>query len=142
MAFVRYGLSREIAMRHRPPWSLDALCSLATGTVLAILPGDSALAQDATRLSGEMFIGGATLVDPPSGEATNTPAYLTVTGPAALRLYRTMQSPEDEDLCRGDGHKMKRAGTLSCSIDGRGQVAVCDFGVDLRSGMLAGGRPC
>lgn len=129
-------------MRCRPPWSLAALYGLATGAVLTILPGDWALAQDATRLSGEMFIGGATLVDPPSGEAKNTHAYLTVTGPAALRLYRNMPAREEDDVCRGDGHKVRRAGTLACSIDARGQQAACDFGLDLRSGLPAGGRPC
>lgn len=41
----------------------------------------------------------------------------------------------------GGGHKMRRAGTLACSIDARGQQAVCDFGLDLRSGLPAGGRP-
>jgi hypothetical protein len=59
-----------------------------------------------------------------------------------LRLYRTLRAPEEDDLCRGDGHLMTRAGTLSCSIDRRGQAAICDFGVDLRSGELVGGRPC
>lgn len=42
----------------------------------------------------------------------------------------------------GDGHKVRRAGTRLGSIDARGQQAVCDFGVDLRSGLPAGGRPC
>lgn len=128
-------------MRRRPPWFAAAVCA-AAGAVLTILPGETAVGQDATRLSGEMLIGGATLVDPPSGEAKNTHAYLTVTGPAALRLYRTMPAREEDDLCRGDGHKVRRAGTLSCSIDARGQQAVCDFGLDLRSGLPAGGRPC
>ncbi|MGE4074376.1 MAG: hypothetical protein AB7F22_02435 [Reyranella sp.] len=128
-------------MRHRPPSRL-ALCSLLAGAGLAALPGGTALGQEAVRLSGEMLIGGATLVDPPSGEARDTHAYLTVTGPAALRLYRSLPAREEDDLCRGDGHKVRRAGALSCSIDARGQAAVCDFGVDLRSGTLAGGRPC
>jgi hypothetical protein len=129
-------------MYHRPTWSFAAVRRLLAGALLAVLPGEAALGQDATRLSGEMFIGGATLVDPPSGEAKNTHAYLTVTGPAALRLYRNMPAREEDDLCRGDGHKVRRAGALSCSIDARGQGAVCDFGLDLRSGVTAAGRPC
>jgi len=128
-------------MRHRLSRCL-ALCGLVSGTLLVALPGAAALGQDAVRLNGEMFIGGATLVDPPPGEPTSTHAYLTVTGPAALRLYRSLPPREDDDLCRGDGRKVRRAGTLSCSIDARGKEAVCDFGVDLRSGAMAGGRPC
>lgn len=128
-------------MRHRLFRSFAAACRLVAGTVV-ILAGGAALGQDTVRMSGEMFIGGATLVDPPPGEAKNTHAYLTVTGPAALRLYRTMPAQEEDDLCRGDGRKLRRAGSLSCSIGAGGQEAVCDFGVDLRSGTLAGGPPC
>ena len=104
-----------------------------------VLGGGAALGQDAVRLTGEMLIGGATLVDPPPGEAKSTHAYLTVTGLAALRLYRSMSAQEEDDLCRGDGRKLKRAGTLSCSIAAGGREAVCDFGVDLRSGAMSGG---
>lgn len=89
-----------------------------------------------------MQIGGATLVDPPPDDAKNTHAYLTVTGAAALRLYRNMPVQEEDDLCRGGGRKLKRAGTLSCSIAAGGREAVCDFAVDLRSGTMTGGRPC
>jgi hypothetical protein len=129
-------------MRRHSARSFAAACSLVAGSVLAVLQGEAAMGQDAVGLSGEMFIGGADLVDPPSGVAKNTHAYLTVTGPAALRLYRNMPAQEEDDLCRGDGHKLRRAGSLSCSITVGGQEAVCDFGVDLRSGRLAGGRPC
>ena len=123
---------------RRPSRSVTATGILA-GAVLAAF---AAMGQDAVHLSGEMMIGGATLVDPPAGEAKNTHAYLTITGPAALRLYRSLPAAEEDDLCRGDGRKMRRAGTLSCSINPRGQEATCDFGIDLRSGTLAGGRPC
>jgi hypothetical protein len=129
-------------MRHRSPRPFVAACSLLAVGIAAGLHGRPAMGQDVVRLNGEMFIGGATLVDPPPGEAKNTHAYLTVTGPAALRLYRGMTAKEEDDLCRGDGHKVRRAGALSCSIAAGGREAVCDFGVDLRSGTLAGGRPC
>jgi hypothetical protein len=109
---------------------------------LAVLLAGGAMGQDAIGLRGEMFIGGAQLVDPPADEAKDTHAYLAITGPAALRIYRSMPTPEEADSCRGDGHKLKRAGQLSCSITASGREAVCDFAVDLRSGKLAGGRPC
>ena len=112
------------------------------GVVLAVLTGGGAAGQDAIGLRGEMFLGGAQLVDPPAGEAKDTHAYLAITGPAALRLYHSMPTREEDDVCRGDGHKLKRAGQLACSINADGREAVCDFAVDLRSGKLAGGRPC
>ncbi len=132
----------ETPMRHRFSWFVGVACNLVAAAVFAILPGRVAIGQDAVRLGGEMFIGGATLVDPPPGEAKSTHAYLTVTGPAALNLYRALAAPEQDDLCRGDGYKVKRAGALSCSIAAGGQQAACDFALDLRSGTLAGGRPC
>jgi len=122
---------------RRSPWSFIAASSL-----LAALHGEVGMGRATIRLNGEMFIGGATPVDPPSGEAKNTHAYLTVTGPAALRLYGAIGTKEEEDLCRGGGRKLRRAGALSCSIAAGGQEAVCDFSVDLRSGRLAEGRPC
>ena len=112
------------------------------GVVLAVPMGGGAAGQDTIGLRGEMFLGGAQLVDPPAGGAKDTHAYLAITGPAALRLYRSMPTQEEADLCRGDGHKLKRAGQLACSIDADGREAVCDFAVDLRAGKLAGGRPC
>ena len=112
------------------------------GAVLAVLQTGVAGAQDAIGLRGEMLIGGAHLIDPPPGEAKDTHAYLAITGPAALRIYRSMPAREEEDVCRGDGRKLKRTGQLSCSITAGGREAVCDFAVDLRSGTLVGGRPC
>ncbi len=44
-------------MYHRPTWSFAAVRRLLAGALLAVLPGEAALGQDATRLSGEMFIG-------------------------------------------------------------------------------------
>jgi len=124
------------------PDSICSPCSLVVSAVLALLPGGVAMGQDVVGLRGEMFIGGAQLVDPPAGEAKDTHAYLAITGSAALRLYRSMPTQEQADSCRGDGRRLKRAGELSCSIDAGGREAVCDFAVDLRSGKLAGGRPC
>lgn len=128
------------SMRLRLLLSCATACSLVAGISLAT--GEAALGQDAVSLGGEMVIGGAHLVDPPPGEAKNTHAYLTVTGPAALRLFRNMPAREEDDLCRGEGRKLKRAGDLSCSIAAGGKDAICDYALDLRTGKLAGGRPC
>jgi hypothetical protein len=139
------AIERSCALEETPmrrPFPPLTLVGLLAGSVLAVIAAGTVVGQDALRLSGEMMIGGATLVDPPPGEARNTHAYLTITGPAALSLYRNLPAAEEDDLCRGDGRRMRRAGALTCSIDARRQEATCDFGVDLRSGTLAGGRPC
>lgn len=101
-----------------------------------------AMGQDVVRLEGELFIAGQYVVDPPPTDPTNSHAYITVEGPAALSIYRNMTAAEEEDVCRGDGWRLKRTGDLYCSIAAGGEEAMCDFSLDLRSGSIAGGRPC
>ncbi len=55
---------------------------LATVLLLAAAPA-LAQPQHPERLAGSLFLGGATLVDPPPEEATGTHAYITITGAAA-----------------------------------------------------------
>ena len=107
---------------------------------LAFLAGHAS-AQQASPLKGAMFLSGKTVVDPPAGEARNSHAYLTIEGPAAERMYRAMTAPARDDLCLGEGAKIKRQGSFSCSIT-RAGAASCDFSVDLVRGTLAGGKPC
>ncbi len=87
------------------------------------------------------MIGGRTLIDPPPDEAKNSHAYVTVTGPAALQIYRNMRAKAQKDDCR-DGNTIKEAGQLSCSLARNGKAATCDFAIDLVKGVLDGGRPC
>jgi hypothetical protein len=108
----------------------------------AAFPVGGAFGQDVVPLRGEMFVAGRHVVDPPPSEPRNTHAYLTVTGPAALRLYRSLAVRDAEDLCAGGGRRMKRVGTLACSVGRGGREPSCDFGIDLRNGRLAEGRPC
>ena len=98
-------------------------------------------AQEVSPLRGEAFISGKTPVDPPPEEPKNSHAYLTLAGPAALRMYRAMPAKEEPNLCE-QGKRMKRAGALTCSITRDGRSATCDFSVDLIKGALDGGRPC
>lgn len=107
--------------------------------VLALIVPASA--QETVALKGEVFIAGKTPVDPPPNEPKNSHAYMTVTGPAALRLYRAMRGKEEKDACQ-DGHRIKRAGNLSCSLAAGGKEAACDFSVDLIKGALDSGRAC
>jgi hypothetical protein len=99
------------------------------------------LAQEVSQLRGEAFLAGKTAVDPPPDEPKNSHAYMTVSGPAALRLYRAMRAKEEANLCE-EGKRMKRAGALMCSVTRDGRNATCDFSVDLLKGVLDDGRPC
>ena len=115
----------------------------AQGVLLLILTAaaSQAPAQDVSPLRGVMFIAGKTPVDPPPAEPKNSHAYLTISGPAALRMYRAMRAKEEPNLCE-EGKRMKGAGALSCSLTRDGRTAACDFAVDLLNGVLDAGRPC
>lgn len=109
---------------------------------LAVLAfAQCASAQETSQLRGEMFIAGKTPVDPPPDEAKSSHAYMTVSGPAALRMYRAMKAKEEPNDCEA-GKRLKRAGPLSCALSKDGRTATCDFAVDLLKGALDGGRAC
>ena len=99
------------------------------------------LAQEVSQLRGEAFLAGKTAVDPPPEEPKNSHAYLTVSGPAALRMYRAMPAKEEPNLCE-QGKRLKRAGALVCSVTRNRRTATCDFSIDLINGALDSGRPC
>jgi hypothetical protein len=106
-----------------------------------ILLAAPASAQNAIPLTGDVFIAGKTPVDPPPNEPKNSHAYMTVKGSAALRLYRAMRGKEEKDACE-EGNRIKRAGSLSCSLAKNGRDATCDFSLDLIKGALDSGRTC
>lgn len=111
------------------------------GLLAAMLAAVPASALDVSKLQGEMFIAGATTVDPPPSEPKNTHAYVTITGAPALRMYQAMRAKAEDDLCQDD-RKLKKAGNLSCSVGKNGKDASCDFAVDLVKGAIANGRAC
>jgi hypothetical protein len=111
------------------------------GLLAAIGAIATSSAQEVSPLRGEVFLAGKTPVDPPPEEPKNSHAYLTLSGPAALRMYRAMPAKEEPNLCE-QGKRMKRAGMLTCSVTRDGRSATCDFSVDLIKGALDGGRPC
>ena len=88
------------------------------------------------------FVAGRTAIDPPAREPKNSHAYFTVEGDAARRMFISMRSKQENDLCRGEGWKLKRAGNLYCSVAANGKDAACDFSVDITKGALAPGKPC
>jgi hypothetical protein len=119
---------------HLASWAAAALA----GLVALAAP---ALAQQTREVRGTVYISGKTPVDPPPDEAKNTHAYLQLSGAAALAMYRGMRAKEEKNACE-PGKKLKRAGSLACSLNADGRGAVCDFSIDLVKGTLDDGRPC
>lgn len=111
---------------------------LIAAVAVSVLP---ASAQETLPLRGEVLIAGKTPVDPPADEPKNSHAYVTVTGAAALRMYRAMRAKEDADACE-TGKRLKKARALGCSLSKDGRSATCDFSIDLLKGTLNEGRPC
>lgn len=99
-------------------------------------------AQAGAKLTGEVFIAGKTPSDPPPNEPRLTHAYVTLEGAGALQMYQSMKVTAKEDLCLGNGAKIKRVGNLSCSVKADGKSATCDFSLDLNSGRTGAGKPC
>jgi hypothetical protein len=93
------------------------------------------------RLRGELFISGATLIDPPPEEPRDTHAYVTIEGSAARRIYGALKVADVPDLCV-PGRRLKRAGHVTCSVGAKPADARCDFGLDLRQGSIAPGLVC
>ena len=114
---------------------------MTASLVFLLATGPACLAQEVSQLRGEVFFAGRTPVDPPPDEPKNSHAYMTVSGAAALRMYRAMRSSEEANLCEA-GQRMKRAGALVCSVTRDGRNATCDFSIDLIKGALDSGRPC
>ena len=112
-------------------------------TVAAALPLATATADapDPDRLRGEMFISGATLVDPPPEEPRDTHAYVSIEGTAARRMYDALKVAATPDLCVS-GRRLKRAGHVACSVGTKPSDARCDFAVNLVEGSLAPGLVC
>jgi hypothetical protein len=114
---------------------------IAAMACLHLIPA-VASAQTETALRGKMFIAGKTVSDPPPNEAKNTHAYVTISGNAARRMYRSMRGRVRPNECLGDGWKMKTAGPLMCSISRDGKKATCDFAISLVNGRSKDGQPC
>lgn len=118
-----------------------ALCRAAALLAAVLAFTVPSPAQQSSELRGTALIGGKTLIDPPPDEPKNSHAYLQLSGPAALAMYRAMRAKEEKNDCE-PRKKLKRAGSLMCSLNADGRSASCDFSVDLLKGTLDDGRPC
>jgi hypothetical protein len=127
-------------MRRSPRLSISSHLAVLAG--LVCVGAASVLAQDARPLAGEVFVAGATPLDPPASEAVDTHAYVSLQGEGAAAIYGAMQAAELDDLCRGEGWRLKTAGPMVCSLHAASGEAACDFSLDLVSGSLDDGIPC
>lgn len=127
--------------RKNPPITVTMRIACVTGAIVCIFAGP-ATSQTETPLRGNMFIAGKTLSDPPPGEARNSHVYMTITGLAALRIYRGIRGKPKDDACRGDGWMQKSAGQMSCVLSPDRKKAECDFSLSLIDGRTAYGRIC
>ena len=99
---------------------------------LALIAGTfAAAAQDATISKGSVYL-------PPK----SSKAFITVEGPGAIALYNAMKSKAIRDACRDNGSTLKVAGNLSCSRSADGKSAICDHGIDTRTGRSSPQKPC
>jgi hypothetical protein len=113
----------------------------ATAATLVAMAAVAASPSKPERLRGEVFIAGATLVDPPPDEPRDTHAYLTIDGNAARRLFVALKVADVPDLCL-PGRRMKRVGHITCTVGATAADARCDFGLNLGDGSAAPGLVC
>lgn len=129
-------------MKSRCRVMLAALAALTTTPAMSTgAAGDAGDMQHPDRLAGEMFIAGATLVDPPPGERDDTHAYLSLSGPAARRLFRALKTTATTDACSPE-RRLKTVGALRCSVGRKTDDARCDFAIDLVRGVIAPNSVC
>lgn len=127
-----------LAQGSRLALAATAILALIAGSLPAQAAGDM---QHPIRLTGELFVAGATLVDPPPDEPSGTHAYLHITGAAARRVFDSLKATEKADACV-PGRRIKAAGAVMCSARGKADDAYCDFALDLTRGTTASGTAC
>lgn len=103
----------------------------ATGCLLFCV---SAIGEDLDwrkPLSGSYRISGASVVDPPEGEARDTHLRIHLTGEAAKSLYSAMKVKPRRDQCRNDGTLIKFVKDMQCTLSANRKQYECWFAVDV-----------
>lgn len=118
-----------------------AVCITASGALFLSTHLPVFAAELPTGIRGELLVGGATLVDPPPEQRTDTHAYFTIQGASARRVYHLLRAKPEKDLCI-PGQVRKALGNVSCSARLKAGNYQCDFALDLTRGTLAQGPPC
>ena len=141
MATCEAGVAVPLTKATSPCARNAAFTALALVLIASFPAGGRAEMTAVEGLAGEAFLGGATLIDPPAGEAANTHAYLTIVGLFARRMFNALQGPVGTASCES-GWRVKRAGALTCAAGRRPSEARCSFAIALRQGVMAAGPPC
>lgn len=117
----------------------------ATGAAVLVATVGLAMAAhvgDVRRLAGFYHWRGATLVDPPPGEARDTHLVVNLEGSAARELYERLGTTPVRDACLDDGSLTRQRNALRCTRHPEPGRYTCDFAIDARSGRLAAGQAC
>ena len=105
---------------------------LAAVCLLLSCVGASAEDRDWRKsLTGAFRISGASVVDPPEGEARDTHLRIHLTGEAARALYGSMKVKPRPDECRGDGTLVKFVKDMQCTLSPNRKQHECWFAVDI-----------
>ena len=141
-------LHRELREHGRPlragrfltSGRLAAAGMLVAAVGLAVAAGTEL--RDARRLLGTYHWRGATIVDPPPGEARDTHLVIGLEGNAARELYERLGTTPVRDACLDDGSLTRQRNALRCTRHPEAGRYTCDFAIDARSGRLMPGQAC
>ena len=136
-------LHRELRDHGRRLRAGRVLTAIGAAALLAAVGlAMAAHVEDMRRLAGHYHWRGATLVDPPAGEARDTHLVLDIEGTAARELYDRLGTPPVRDACLDDGSLTRQRNALRCTRHPEPGRYTCDFAIDARSGRLAAGHAC
>ena len=113
--------------------------ALAAVAFVLCLP---ALGADYQPIKGSYLVGGATLYDPPPGEAQDTHFYIDLEGSAARDLYKAMKAKAVAGACGEPGDLTKKQGGVQCTMANGGKEYHCAFGVELKTQRVVSGVVC
>ena len=121
-------------MQHRFHLALTLTFVIAVATTVN--------AGEYRPLQGSFMVGGATLIDPPADEPSNTHYYLFLTGDSAKSLYEAMNVTAIHDECRDDGSLIKVIDNMQCLVSVDQADYQCTFGIDLDKQTIKSGSGC
>jgi len=109
---------------------------------LLLFVAASVVAAPFKEFSAEYGVGGATLVDAPASEPTDTHIYLNINGDAARDMYNIIDSAAVHNACLDDGTLTKRAGNIQCDFDPAHGAYRCYFSIDVNANTIGLGAVC
>ena len=98
------------------------------------------LAETRSPIQGSFSVGGATLIDAPAEEPSDTHLYVVIEGAMASSIYQRLEADAETDLCGDTGGLVKQGDRIVClKLERRHE---CRFAIDMRSETLAPGGVC